>query len=452
MGLFWNKDSGEKTPEETLVEGAVATKEAPAKAKKGAGLEVKKIKEDGCVHVLAVSLGADQLEAAKGVAVQRIRAMVRLPGFRKGKAPLDMVKSKFEHEIEHEALDVAIQKAVPAIVEERKMRIVAPPKVDKVEHDHDKHTSLSFELILEVMPEFEAKGYQSLKLKYDKKVVGAADVEARIKELAESHARLEDAQADVVGKEHFAVADYTVTVDGKELTDHKAEGELFDMSSKHLQQDLLEAMVGMKKDETKEIPVKDPNDETRRHNYKVTLKDIKKKVVPAIDDEFAKDMNLENLADLNAKVKEMLEREAEQANERAQREALEKALIDANPIPVPPSLAEQRTDGMVRRFMSQFQAAGKLDDKAFGDMKERLRPIAENEIRLTYIVQKIGDQEKVEVTDADIEAEVEKNLAGARNKAEEKKARKFFRENREDVEFVLKERKVFDLLKKNIGV
>jgi len=159
-------------------------------------------------------------------------------------------------------------------------------------------------------------------------------------------------------------------------------------------------------------------------------------------------MGLESVEELKSKLKEVLETEVSKQNELGLRSSIEKALLQTNAIPVPPSLVAQRLDSMVARLKSKYPPQAKhWSDKENEEIRTRFKPMAEDEIRLSYLYQAVAKKENIEVSDDDIKKELEENLKNAHGKKEQARVKKFFKESSDDVTFLLRERKVFAFLK-----
>ena len=180
------------------------------------------------------------------------------------------------------------------------------------------------------------------------------------------------------------------------------------------------------------------------------LDEIKNKIVPALDDSFAKDMGFETLDALKAKVKESLDEEAKQNARRDEISQIENHLVKMNNFDLPQSLVEEYTESSLNNFvrsMTQLKPEQLTADqkKAF---EERIRPSVEKDLRIGYIVHAIAKKENLEATEADWKAELDKSIAAnSQNKEDEKKIKAFFEERKAHILATLSERKVFDFLK-----
>jgi trigger factor len=290
-----------------------------------------------------------------------------MPGFRPGKAPPELVRKNFEGTAREEAVERVLRKTVPRALEEEKLSPVAAPVVEKLEHEPGR--PLRFELKVECAPDFEPKNYKGLALEKKTKVFSEADVDARLKELREANAKLAASEAAEAGDAHFLVVDYAGTVEGKPLEGAEAKGQLIDMAAPQRLAGFSEGLKGAKAGETRDVSVSLPEDYPNKDLagkpavFHVTVQEIKEKRLPALDDEFAKDLNFENLQALRDAVRKSMEAEFE----RDQRRALEKqtadALLEANAFDVPPSQVEEHArylTSQLERFLRERGAGDAL--------------------------------------------------------------------------------------------
>ena len=211
---------------------------------------------------------------------------------------------------------------------------------------------------------------------------------------------------------------------------------------------LADAIKGLKKGDKKSYETKEGKDTL---SFEVTVDEIKNKVLPKLDDAFAKDMGFDTLDALKAKVKESLDEEAKQNARRAETAEIEDHLIKMNHFDLPQSLVEEYTESSLRNFVTSMtkMKPEQLTAEQRKSFEERIRPSVEKDLRVGYIIHAIAKKENLEATEADWKAELDKSLASAHNKAEEKKIKVFFDERKAHIMATLGERKVFEFLKNN---
>ena len=411
-------------------------------------IRFKLVKEEACTATFSVEVPAAQVEAESHNALLRFQQRAKLPGFRPGKAPLDMVRQQFGAHLQEEVIDHFARKHVPEALRELKLSPVAAPVITDVSREAGK--PMQFQIRVEVPPRVAPKDYAGLKLSRQSYPATDELVAARLEELREAHARLDPAADESVGKAHYVVVDYSASRNGKPLADAKGAGELVDMSSEQTVAGLSEGLVGLKRGERKDISVKLGGQDTQ---LSVTVKEIKTKILPPLDADFAKDMGFETLDELKAKLKEVVSEEGRSRTERELAEQLEAGLLKANRIPVPPSLVEAQLEHMIERLQRQLLGGrGEFSAQQLEELKTKLRPQAEDRVRVSFLLPAIAQREKLEVAETEVQAELEKSLAAA--ETDEKKAgvRQAFSERRDEILGMLRDRKTMDFLRAKASV
>ena len=405
------------------------------------GPKFKKLKEDGCVVTLALELPATEVEEETQNALVRVQNRARIPGFRQGKAPLDVVKQHFSGHAKEQALDSLIRKHVPAAIEAEKLRVVETPTVEDVKWKEGE--PLTLQVRVEVAPTPTAKDYLKIPVARKSAAVDDAAVTKRLEELREAHARLEAAPDEALGDKHFAVIDYSAAREGKAIPNAKGSAELVDMSAEQTVEGLVPGMKGMKRGETRMVKCKVGGKDAE---FTVTLKEIKSKILPAVDAEFAKDVGFEAVDELKSKLKEVLEREAKGQAEQDTVRQIEEALVKNNKFPLPPSMVERQLEGMMERLTRQF-GGQKLPEKTLGDLKSKMLPRAEDEVRLAFVLDAIAQKEKIEVTDAELQSELDASLKDAESEERKGEIREAYEHRKDQIRHMMRERKTMALLR-----
>ncbi|MBI5244124.1 MAG: trigger factor [Elusimicrobia bacterium] len=403
-------------------------------------VKTKKLKEEGCLHAFDVELAAEKLAEAVHTNLMRIQQRAKVPGFRPGKAPIDIIRKQFSAQARADAADGLIKAAVPEALKASGLKAVVFPTVANIRVEEGK--PLAFELRVETAPQFEVKGYQGLSLTKNVYPVTDEDVEKRLVQLQEGNARLDRAGAESIAKTHYAVLDYEILRDGKRIQGAHGKQELVDMSSDQTIEGLVDGLLGSKRGESREFPVKL---EGKPASCRVTVSEIKEKLLPSIDDEFAKDMGFDALEALRAKLREVVRGENEERSERELVSEIERSLLSANRIPVPPTLAEQQLEQTIERVSRRF--ADGLPENKLAELREKLRRQSEDEVSLSFIMAAIAKKESLAATEEDVQKELEKGLLKAETEAQKNDVREFFETRRASIETALRDRKVMESIR-----
>lgn len=405
-------------------------------------VKARKVREDGCTLVLSIEIPAEKLKAPIEEAFTRIQQRAAVPGFRQGKAPLDVVKKKFAEDAKSLAVDQVIRDVLPSVLEEQKVNPISMPIVHDLEFAEAK--PLKFQVSLEVPPKVEAKDYKKIPLTRKGGKVTDQMVADNLEDLRQRNARLTAVLTETVEKDHFVLVDYEGTLLGKPMEGAKGADEWVDMAAPQTVAGLTDGILGAKRGETRDFPVSMQGGE--KATFKVTVKDIKKKALPNLDDELAKDLGFATLEEVRGKLREMLEKSETTKSEKDLERQIEEHLLKANPIPVPPSLVESELKHLTERVKQSF-GMEQISDAEAEDLRKRLLPEAENAVRLGYLLKSVADKEKVEVVDADLEAEKKKSIEAAPNDEEKGKVDEFFAKHKREIGNFILEKKVWKLLK-----
>jgi trigger factor len=405
-------------------------------------LKIKKIKHENCEALFSVEIPAPEARAEEENSLVRYQERAVLSGFRAGKAPLDLIKKQFSEAIRQDAVTRLARKHVPEALTELKLHPVAPPVIQAVDYAPGKSMRLS--VLVETQPEIDPKGYTKIALKRRAAEPGEKAVEERLNELREANARLEPAPEEAVGKDHYVVIDYSGLQGAKPLA-AKSEAELVDMSSKQILEGLAEGLLGMKRGEAKEIPVAVKGKPSK---LQVVVKEIKRKVLPTLDAEFAKDMGFETLDELKLKLKELVSQEADKQAERDVHEQIEDALLKANRIPLPPSLIESELRHRLERVRARLLGPrGQWPDAELRSWTDKLRPLVEKDLKISYLLAAIARKEKLQVPDEDLAKELDRSLESADTEEKKEGIRKAFGGRRDEIRAILLDRKTMSFIK-----
>lgn len=411
----------------------------------GFGDKIKKIKQEGCVHVFAVNVDAKALEEASQEAVVRLQSVVSLPGFRVGKVPLAMINAQFPSMVKDEVLDMAAKAALPEIMKGSQLNPVVAPLLKNANYEAGK--ALYFELQFECSPTLEPKGYEKIAATRKVHKISDADVQKYIDQVREYNAYLKPAEeGEAATKEHFVIVDYDTFENGQPVADGAVKGEIVDLSSPQTVAGLADAVLGAKKGESREFDA--PFGDKKMH-FKVTLTELKRKVVPALDENFLKEAGVKTADELKANVRKLLEQGAAEKTEKDMLGQLEDALIKSNPLALPPTLVREEAQELLELFKKRAPVEQHLPDES---LLERLRPVAERNLSLTYILHHIAKKEKIEATDAELDAELEKVMARLNTEEEKQKGRELFEKRKEYIRASMVESKTMALVKERAVV
>lgn len=429
-----------------------------------AELTLEKIKfkakdEKPCKTTFAVQVPAEFFAEKKKKVALEFQRMAQLPGFRQGKAPVEMILKNFSDKVNDATVEQLLKEVVPHVLKEKAIAPVATPMVDQLEVNDSK--PVTFNLIVEHSPEFKLKGYKNIPLEKKVKKITSADVDRELETLRDRNAQLVPSKAEAVEKTHFAIIDYAGSMEGKLMPELISENQMIDMNQPQTIAGFAEGILGMKKAESKELPIQFPKEYPNKDLagkdvvFKITLQDIKEKSTPALDEDFAKDLGLPSLADLKGKIEDSLKHWSEKNTQSELEKQIYDHLVKENQIPVPDSMVEYQLDALVSQALQrEFQPQEKKTEQEWDELKKKLREQskahAERLVRLSYIINAIANQEKLNASEADIKAEREK--AEKANPERVQEIDEFFKKNVSRIASQLTEDKVLKYLTENAKI
>ena len=355
-----------------------------------------------------------------------------IPGFRKGKAPMSLVERTYGSEIFYED---TFNEIVPEIfekeVEENKLEVVSKPQIDIVQIGKGKE--LIFTAIVQVKPEVKLGNYKGIELEKVEHKIMAKDVNKELEKMAERNARLISVENEAVAEKDIAVIDFEGFVDGVAFEGGKAENHELEIGSNTFIPGFEDQIIGMKVDEEKEIKVKFPDEyfsaelAGKDATFKVKLHEIKRKEIPAVDDEFAKDVSeFETLKELKASIKEKLETESASKAKYETEENAIKAVCDATEIDIPSGMIETEIDNMLKDIETRLSYQGlnmkqylQMVGKTEEDIRKEYEEQAKTSVKSRLVLEAIVKAEKLEASEEEITEKVKEMAENYGRKAED---------------------------------
>jgi len=350
-----------------------------------------------------------------GKAYQKIGKTAKVKGFRPGKVPQAMLEKYYGAQMEEQVLTKLINDTYFKALVEHKIAAISDPEI--VENSPlEKGKPFAFEALVEVRPEVVAKDYSGLTLQKEKADFDEKVIEERIEELRTSRAELQPSGADVAAEGDFAVLDFEGFVNGVPFQGGKAEGHQLELGSGSFIPGFEDQVVGMKLGEAKDVAVTFPENYGNKDLagqpaiFKVVLHEIKTKVAPALDDEFAKGFGLESVDELKEKLREGHQKQETSRIDGDLRERLVSALIERNPIEVPESMVKSQLEYMLGNVKQRMQSQGMtmemlgMNEASFGQM---YRDTAVQQVQGSLILGAVARQEKIAVEPTEIDGKLE---------------------------------------------
>ncbi|TKJ30378.1 trigger factor [bacterium (candidate division B38) B3_B38] len=406
---------------------------------------------------LLIEVPADIVQEEIDRASQTIKKTARLPGFRPGKTPLPIIKSRFSREIKDEVLNRLLPRYYEEALKQHRLSPISPPVMDDIAVKEG--DPLLFKASFEVKPPIKVENYQGLKGTRSEVKVTPEEVQTALCRLQEKGAQLVSVEGRGVQSGDWVMLDVVEQFDPPTKGgSHREENALIEVGSPRTFEGFSQQLMGMNRGEEKSFTIDYPPElpqerlAGKKVRYKVKLKEIKFKELPPLDDEFARDLgDFKNLGDLREEMEKDLLSHKEEEAERALTDELLSQLIDTHTFEVPSYLVERELDRRVSRVANNFVMKGidlKRVEFDWDKLRQEQRPDAIKSVKKWLIVEQIASQENIVVTSDEVQTEIER-IATENNKSVAYIKGWLEKEGRmEEVKNQLLFRKTVDFLKK----
>ena len=372
---------------------------------------------------LTFNVPAEQFDEGMKKVYAKTAKYFNIPGFRKGKAPMALVEKTYGSQIFYED---TFNEIVPEIFEneisENKLEVVSKPEIDILQMG--KGQELIFTAVVQVKPEVKLGKYKGIALEKVEYDVTDEDIEHELGHMADKNSRLVTVENEPVAEKDIAVIDFEGFVDGVPFEGGKAENHELEIGSKTFIPGFEDQVIGMKVNDEKDINVKFPEEyfsaelAGKDAVFKVKLHEIKRKELPTLDDEFAKDVSeFDTIAELKNSIKEKLETEnANKAKYETEENAI-KEVCEATEIDIPSGMVDTEIDNMLKDIETRLSYQGlnmkqylQMIGKTEEDMRKEYEEQAKKSVKSRLVLEAIVNAEKIEATDEEV-AEKVKEMA-----------------------------------------
>ncbi len=372
--------------------------------------DISSVKKQLSFEVPAVRVD-EEIESA----YKELAKTAKIKGFRKGKVPRAVLERHYAASVKSQVLERLVSESYFKALKDEKILAVSGPEITEG-GVLEKGQPYTFQAQVEVQPEVEAKDYLELPLKKENFKDDETLVGARLEEMRLGNAKLETTDRDVAQSGDTVIFDFEGFIDGVAFENGAAQDHSLDLGSNTFIPGFEDQLVGMKVGEEGEIAVTFPLDYGKKDlagqdaTFKVKIKEIKEKILPELDDEFAAQMGMASLDDLRTRVKEAHESQERSRIEQEFRDQLVDVLIERNPLEVPESMVKSQLDYMLENLSNRMQSQG-MSLEAMGmtpdSFKEVYREIAVKQVKGNLLLEAIALQESIKVEESEIEEKLE---------------------------------------------
>lgn len=375
---------------------------------------------------LRIEIPRDVVEKEISNAYSKLNRKVQVPGFRPGHVPRQILEKRYSKNIEAEVIERLIPDYYLRSIRESGFSPVDNPTFEgKITVKEG--APINFEATVEVKPVIDIGGYEGIEIEKRSYEVSEEEVERALKHFQESHARLEPyEESHQIEKGDFCVISFEGFLGDKPIEGATAHDYILEVGSQVLIPGFEEHLIGLQKGEKKDITVTFPEDYRDKNlagkeaRFNVDVKEVKKKVVPELDDELAKDLGENSLADLHALAREGLEKDKKRMAERDQKEQIIKKIIESHSFETPSSMVERELSYMIQeRKMQALQGGGTLEGFDEGKLGAEMRNFAIERVKASLILEVIGKKEGISASDEDLNKRIDEIAARLHERPEE---------------------------------
>jgi len=367
---------------------------------------------------IQVEIPAEEVARETQTLIQKYQKLARIPGFRKGHAPASIIRQRFSEDIKTDVAESLVPKYFRQEAEKQGLKPVSQPRVTDL-HIHDGEP-LKFKASFEVLPEIKVEGYKELRAEKAETAVSDEEVEASVNGLREQHATYNTIEGRALADGDFAQAslDGKPKSEGAEAKPVHMDEVLIEIGGKNTMPEFTENLRGASAGDEKTFDVVYPADFTDQRlagqtfTYTVKITGIKQKALPELNDQFAKELGeFATFDEVRKRIRENIEHERQHNAEREAKDKLIAELVKRNEFEVPEALVEHQIDIRLERGVRALAAQGmrtedikKMD---FARLRTGQREQAVQDVKAALLLEKIAEQEKIEVSDEEIEKEIE---------------------------------------------
>jgi len=383
-----------------------------------------------CRKELELEIPADEVSKATEKVAKDFARLARVPGFRPGKAPISLIKRRFAEDIKGEVLQTLVPQQVEKAVAEHKLTPVSQPQVDKVEYNEGQ--AVKFRASFEVLPEFVLGDYKNLEIEMPEMQITDESVANTLAEMQQRAATFTPVEGRPVQNDDFVQVKLHGTPEGggEPL---QADSVLCHVGAEETMESFNENLRGANVGDHKNFDVTYPADYPdaklagKKFHYSVDVIGIKTKTLPELNDEFAKDVSdAASLEELKKKIRESLEHERDHRQKELQREKVLAELVRLHDFPVPDSLVEHQMDVRLERVVRSLAQQG-VDPRAVNvdwvSLRRRQEERARDDVKAELVVDRIATEEKIDVTEEELQSELEHMSSHGGESAEAIRAR-----------------------------
>lgn len=363
---------------------------------------------------LRVEVPAERVDKAFAGIYRQLSRQAKVRGFRSGKVPQSVLRGLYGTEVQAQALSELVEESLAGAVKDQGLEPVSEPRLET--GDLNEAQPFAFTAVVEVKPEFELGNYRGIPLERVRADIGDDEVDRALRALQDRNAQLEAVEGrDAVEDGDHVLMDFSGSVDGEAFPGSAAENYAVDVGAGRSLPEFERGLVGMRTGVPGSIAVPFPaegSDERlagKTADFQVTVRDIRRKILPPLDDEFARDYGeCDSLEELRGKLRESLQAEVEAFQDGPLKDRLMERLLEEHDFEAAPSMVDRELSFLMRRARSQRESSGADTPEPTADeLREELTPAAQRRVRMMLLLERIAAAEGITASDDEVAGRVE---------------------------------------------
>jgi trigger factor len=366
-----------------------------------------------CKRSIEIEIPLSEVEQARERVTNSIKSRVRLPGFRPGKAPVSLIQSRFESEIRNEVLEVLLPEAFKNRVQQDSLKVVGTPDISDLKFEPGQ--PIRFKADFEVAPEIGLNDYRGIPVKYEEPTVTDEEVDKRLESMRESKAEYPNLDPRPIENNDYVLV-HLKSLEG--LAEPIDQDVQIQVGAEDTLPAFTEGLLGVSPDETREVSVTypdnygQPNLAGKTVRFELTPKFIRSRELPALDDEFARDLgDYQSLDELKETIRKSIFQEKQYVAQQAAKEELIDKLVVSHDFPIPEAYIDRQIENQVRMQLRELAGQGidpnsiKLD---WEKVKENQREKAVRNVKASLLLEKVAEREGIVALKDEVDREVQR--------------------------------------------
>src|SRR5256714_3685802 len=432
-------------------------------------MKVEVEKQPGFVSKLQIELAPEEVAKEWDAIANSFARFAKIPGYRPGKAPRAVIDKRFRKEIQEELTKKLVSKSYREAIEQEQLRVASLTNIEDVQFGEDK--SMRFRATVVTAPEFDLPDYKNIAVQLTETKVSTAEVDEALERLRDQSADFVEVPGRGLQMGDFAVLDFEGSVDNKPISEIAPQASKNLQGGKkfwlHLEADnflpkFCEQLIGQKPDETRLVIIHVPEDfpvkelAGKKADYAVTVREIKEKILPAVDDAFAaKLVPGKSLSDLRQIIEHDIEHAKEHDAERAKESQIVTYLHEQIHFELPPALLQNETRRALAELVQRNRERGVTDEMLKEKEKELIEGaagLAANRLKTNFILHRIAEQEKIQVAKENVDLRIKQEAARYDHSVEKMRKELQQKDALDDIAEQILLGKTLDFLKANVSV